>query len=164
MKNRAGFGQRLFLVCCALLFFPGAGFAETVFAPRVDYPTTNPFFVAAGDLNSDTHQDLAVANWSANTVTVFLGSGDGTFAPQSPVAVGVHPNSIATGFMNDDPHLDLAVASGGGNRDVKLLLGDGSGGFSSVLPIDVTNNASYPNGDADINYLISGDFDGDGET
>ena len=74
---------------CSIVF-PGAGLAETVFAPRVDYPTTNPFFLAVGDLNNDSNQDLVVANWSEDTITVFLGSGDGT----SPVSFlpGQRPN------------------------------------------------------------------------
>jgi hypothetical protein len=163
MRKTIIFLQMIFIVNLLFMYSPAEVRAETAFAPRVDLPTTNPFFIAAGDLNNDANSDLVVANWSANTITVFLGSGDGTFTAQSPLAVGVHPNSIATGFMNDDAYLDLAVASGGGIRDVTLLLGDGSGGFSSIVSIDVTNDSGYLNGDADINYLISGDFDGDGE-
>ena len=51
------------------------------FAAAVDYPTsTAPYSVAVGDFNRDGNQDLAVANINAQSLSIFLGNGDGTFS------------------------------------------------------------------------------------
>ena len=72
-----------------------------------------PQALVAGDFNNDGKLDLAVANFSDNTVTLLLGNGDGTFAPASgsPYPVGQGPISIAAADFNGDGKLDLAVAN-----------------------------------------------------
>ncbi len=35
--------------------------------------------VATGDFNGDGNQDFVAANYDTNSVSVFLGNGDGTF-------------------------------------------------------------------------------------
>ena len=49
---------------------------------------TNPIAVAVGDLHGDGHQDLAVANYSSNNVSILEGQGDGTFVASDTVSVG----------------------------------------------------------------------------
>ena len=48
-------------------------------------------------------QNLAMANFAGNNVTVLLGAGDGTFTPASdnPIAVGSFPTSIAIGDFKE---------------------------------------------------------------
>ena len=48
-----------------------------------------PFSVAAGDFNDDAKLDLAVANFGSNTVTIFLGNGDGTFQWEKALSTSV---------------------------------------------------------------------------
>jgi len=89
-----------------------------------------PSFVVTADFNLDGNLDLAVANLSANNVTLLLGNGAGNFtaAPSSPFNVGAAPVSMAVADFNGDGYADLAVAnSAGGN--VTVLLGNGTGGF-----------------------------------
>jgi len=81
----------------------------------------SPSSVTTGDFNSDGHQDLAVASADSNDVSILLGLGDGTFAPQMPFATGDRPISIATGDFNADGHQDLVVANTFSN-DVSVLL------------------------------------------
>src|SRR5262245_64097266 len=58
------------------------------FAPTVNYPAGDgSYSVAVGDFNRDGRHDLAVSNFSTNTVSVLLGNGDGSF--QNAVHYGV---------------------------------------------------------------------------
>src|SRR5439155_1151558 len=51
---------------------------------------SRPFSVAVGDFNGDGKQDLAVANFGPDNVTILLGNGSGGFSPAtgSPFGVG----------------------------------------------------------------------------
>ena len=54
--------------------------ADVDLAAAVNYGAGDgPSSVAIGDLNGDTHPDLAVANQYSDNVSVLLGNGDGTF-------------------------------------------------------------------------------------
>jgi hypothetical protein len=72
--------------------FPGKvsvllGNGDGTFQPHVDYATgsategTGPGSVITADFNGDGGLDLAVANNNANTISILLGNGDGTFQP-----------------------------------------------------------------------------------
>ena len=39
----------------------------------------DPRWIVAGDFNGDGRTDLAAANYGGNSVSIFLGNGDGTF-------------------------------------------------------------------------------------
>src|SRR5213078_1140041 len=59
------------------------------FQAPVSYTTgTQSWSVAVGDFNGDLLPDLAVANFDANTVSVLLGNGDGTFRAWETAVVG----------------------------------------------------------------------------
>ena len=75
--------------------------------------------------------DLVIANSSSNTVSVLLGSGDGTFAEAtgSPFATGKQPSAIVIADFNGDGNLDFAVANKGDNS-ISVFQGDGNGGFT----------------------------------
>ena len=50
-----------------------------------------PYSVAVGDFNGDARPDLAVANYTSNTVSVLLGNGAGGFGAKTDFAVGTDP-------------------------------------------------------------------------
>jgi type II secretory pathway component GspD/PulD (secretin) len=56
-----------------------------------------PVAIASGDLAGSTGPALAIANQADNTVTVYLGNGDGTFAAssQSPLGTSAAPTGVA---------------------------------------------------------------------
>ena len=97
---------------------------------------TNIVAIIATDFNGDGILDLAVLNgfinsYSAGSVNVLIGNGDGTFQNPVSYAVGNNPQSIATGDINQDGHLDLAVGVGAGSAAV--LLGNGDGTFQPAV-------------------------------
>ena len=56
---------------------------DGTFQPQIVLPTgTRPGAVTVADLNGDGIPDLVVDNYAADTVWVYLGEGDGKFAPR----------------------------------------------------------------------------------
>jgi hypothetical protein len=95
---------------------------------------------AVGDVNHDGTVDVAIPDSLRNSVSVFLGRGDGTFAPPIVSTVNPHPGVVPTlpvaaalADLNGDVNLDLAV-SGGTDRTLDIMLGDGTGRDGSPPP------------------------------
>jgi hypothetical protein len=108
--------------------------------------------VTAGDFNGDGKVDLAVASQSNNTVSVFLGIGNGTFQAAVNYSVGTTPYSVAAGDFNGDGNTDLVVANSGDNN-VSVLLGNGDGTFAAAVNYKV---GTFPA------FVAVADFNGDG--
>jgi len=125
------------------------------FSPAVSYPVgLGPQAVVTGYFNNDAVLDLAVANYSSNTVSVLLGNANGTFQPAQTYATGAGPQSVAVGDFNKDGKLDLATANAG---DVSVLLGNGDGTFGAASNIDFAVLGSSPTS------VAVGDFNADGK-
>jgi hypothetical protein len=83
-------------------------------------------FVTIADLNGDGKLDLVFSNscgtgCTANTISIFLGNGDGTFQTGLTETVGNDPQAVAVGDFNGDGRLDLAVTNSSDNT-VSILL------------------------------------------
>jgi hypothetical protein len=95
--------------------------------------------IVTADFNGDGIIDLAVADFSTNTVYILLGNGDGTFLfPGQPIGVGPNPFSMTALDYNSDGITDLAVGNYNDNPNppsgsVTLLIGRGDGSFSTPL-------------------------------
>lgn len=113
----------------------------------------NTSAIAMGDFNSDGKADLAVANWSSDIVSVFLGNADGTFQPAVNYEAGTDTYSVAVGDFNGDGKPDLAVANGSSNN-VSVLLGNGDGTFQKAV---------YYAAGKGPRFVAVGDFNGDGK-
>ncbi len=82
------------------------------------------------DFNRDGHVDIAVANIDADTVSILLGNGDGTYATQQQVPVGVTPRGIAVLDVDGDGDVDIVNTNTDSNPlNMSVLLNDGSGAF-----------------------------------
>ncbi|MGC1482938.1 MAG: FG-GAP-like repeat-containing protein [Candidatus Acidiferrum sp.] len=100
-----------------------------------------PVAVATGDVNDDSHPDLAIVNQSDNTVSVLLGNGDGTFtaALNSPLATGQTPTAITITDFNADGNPDIAVTDPL-TDSVSVFLGLGQGLFAPAFELPVGSN------------------------
>ena len=114
-----------------------------------------PAGIAAGDFNRDGNLDLAVANTSDGTVSIFIGNGLGNFSQGAtyPGTGGTSaPIGLAAADVNADGNLDLVTANSGSNN-VWLLPGLGNGTFGA--------QTAYSTGTAPV-ALAVGDFNRDG--
>ena len=136
-----------------------------------------PVFIVVGDFNGDHNLDFATANSDrptttvVGTVTVRLGDGKGDFGPSINSLAGVVPSCLATGDFNNDGRLDLAVGNAGDAiisegpfvvypGSVSILLGDGTGGFSTSQTSEfgqlsaVSITAGDVNGDGNLDLAV----------
>lgn len=90
-----------------------------------------PVAIVAGRFNSDSLNDLVVVNATADTVSLLVNGGSGTFPAVTPYAVGSSPKGLVAADFDGNGTLDLAVSNQGGNS-VTLLLNDGNGVFTSA--------------------------------
>src|SRR5580692_3384489 len=105
-----------------------------------------------GRLQRRRQPDLVVANSTANTVSILLGSGNGTFATHVDYATDSTPQSVVVADFNGDGHLDLAVTNIGSNT-ISVFLGNGDGTFKPK--VDYATGRG-PKG------IAAADFNGDG--
>ena len=83
------------------------------------------------DFDGDGNADLAVANINDNTVSVVLGNGDGTFAPQQTIAVGDTPRGLAVLDFDGDGDMDVANTNYN-SSNLSLHENLGNGVFSAM--------------------------------
>jgi Calx-beta domain/FG-GAP-like repeat len=142
------------------------GKGDGTFGTPVSYPAgTGADAVAIASLTNNHKQDLVVADFGttgvANSggVSVLRGNGDGTFQSAVFAPTNSQPVAIVARDFNGDGNTDIGLATDyvanfttGGSVDI--LLGNGAGGFPSVVHNPIT---PLPNS------LAAGDFNGDGK-
>lgn len=109
------------------------GMGNASFASSVEYATgAFPTSVAIGDVNGDGMRDVVVTNWgnggAGRTISIFLNSGSGVFAPKKDLTVGAGPFFAAIGDIDRDGSSDIAVTNTQANS-VSVLRGIGGGLF-----------------------------------
>ncbi len=89
--------------------------------------------IAVADFNRDGIADFAVSDWRASSVTVFLGSGHGSFDHtwSFPLRMRGTAPQIATADFNNDGVPDLAIVYGDDDDPTfDVVLGNGNGTFT----------------------------------
>jgi hypothetical protein len=140
------------------------GNGDGTFRAQAEYAVGRPLepiptSLAIADFTGDGKLDLAVSNYTAGTVSVLRGVGNGTFTQQLQFNTGARgslnpaPIALVAADFNGDHANDVAVAS---FTDVNLavLLGNGDGTLDP--------QATYPTGMASVG-IASGDFNADGK-
>lgn len=84
-----------------------------------------PISIAVADYDGDRIVDSAASNFLGNSVGLFLGNGNFSFADPVFIPVGDGPISVISADFDDDGNADLALANRRDNR-VTILLGDGA--------------------------------------
>jgi FG-GAP-like repeat len=117
-----------------------------------------PYSVEIADLNGDKIKDLVIANAEDSSVTILLGTGNGSLREEkgSPFYAGYMPNDIAIADFNKDGKPDLAFANHT-KKYLTILAGDGKGWFAPLKgsPFAV-NVRPHTHG------IAVGDFNSDG--
>jgi YVTN family beta-propeller protein len=149
-----------------LVLLQGAGDGTFLQVEGEPVSPNDSYYVAAADFNGDNKLDLAFANFAgpcdttcppANTVTLFLGNGNGTFPAGLSETVGNGPVAVGVGDFTGDGRLDVAVANSASNTVTILLqapvaaLSPSTLTFSSQLvgssatqSVTLTNSGSAP--------------------
>ena len=126
-----------------------------------------PTGIASGvlDLNgtaNDGKLSIVVANSGANTISVLLGNGNGTFNAAVSYAMGTTPVGVALGDFNKDGALDVVTAnSGSSNISIRTGVGDGTFGAETTYtvgtnPVGVVVADFNRDGDLDIAVTNNG--------
>ncbi|WP_439507045.1 beta strand repeat-containing protein, partial [Sediminibacterium sp.] len=136
------------------------------FAAKVDFATgDNPREVAIGDLDGDSKPDLAVANFTSSTVSVFRNTATtgsintSSFANKVDFTTGTNPRSVAIGDLDGDGKPDLVVANQS-SSNISVFHNTSTGGSieagSFAAKVDFTIGTTP-------GHVSIGDFDGDGK-
>ena len=132
-------------VTAGVLINDGAGhFTSSYF----DIGLGVPQGVAVADFNGDARPDLAMWSYVTPYVRILYNNGSGGFGQSAAnIQVGSNvaprPRGVVAADVNRDGKNDLLVSTPETNN-IRVLLGDGAGGFSAAAPVSVgAGNAQY---------------------
>jgi hypothetical protein len=154
------------------LTIDGANLAPTSVVNWNGIPLTTSF-VSTKQLTAVVPDSFVVAIGTASITVVSTAPGGGTSnvvfvpvaaaealinfpaSPSSSVSVGTLPQGLAVADFNGDGKQDMAIANKT-DGTVSILLGNGDGTFTAAAPL-----TAFPGGGA--NWVVAGDFNGDGK-
>ncbi|MFP4502307.1 MAG: FG-GAP repeat domain-containing protein [Candidatus Hydrogenedentota bacterium] len=108
---------------------------------RIAAPVAEPDIrhIAAADLDGDGTVDLVTANAGTNTVSVFLGNGDGTFMYWDDLAAGDGPRYVLLLDLNADGRPDIVTANRDSN-DLSVFRSNDDGAYDPAVNVPVDTN------------------------
>jgi hypothetical protein len=121
--------------------------------------------VVIGDFDGDNKQDIAVANYGSNTISVFRNTSSfgtidaGSLAPMIEFVTGATPWGIGIGDIDGDGKLDLATANNT-SSNISILKNTCINGTIDAASFASKVDLATPGGSLDV---AVGDLDGDGK-
>ena len=106
---------------------------------------------APSDFNRDGDADICVVNINTSSVSILLGNGDGTFAPQQEVIVGAAPRGIAVLDADGDGDIDIVNTNSSGIGSMSILFNDGTGVFGPPTFFEGGGDGEWALAAADMN-------------
>lgn len=155
-----------FVPAAALLLFASAQ-AQTVFQPLSAGTKsftltagTKPQGVAFADFNHDGYPDMVVANYTANTIDVYLSTGTGAYAAPATYPTCGGPTAVLAEDLDLTGLPDIVVTCNTPSSNViEAWLNLGNGTFNPV--VDGVTNVVLGTGLGPVS-IVSGDFNNDG--
>ena len=132
------------------------GHGDGTFSNQITYLAADnsmPASVAVGDFNNDGRSDIIVANYMADTISLFLRHGNGAFSSAIIFSIDANsgPWSITIGDFNNDNRLDVAVANIWLGT-LAVFVGYGDGNFSNQMTYSIgSDSMPYSVAVADLN-------------
>ncbi len=111
-----------------------------------------PSSVATGDLRRSGKLDLVIADYTSGKITVFLGTGQGSFARGVAYDAGPHPSAVVVADI-DGSGKPGVIVSNETDGTISVLLGNGDGTLQPRQSYAVGFNPSF---------IATGDFSGNG--
>ena len=91
------------------------GNGDGTFTNSITYSTgsySSPYMAIIADFNNDSRLDIAVANFGTNSIGIFHGFGNGSFAKQMDISTGSsRPIAIIAADFNNDSILGRSMGS-----------------------------------------------------
>ena len=110
----------------------------------LDNTGLSPNVVAFGDYNKDGFLDMAIANDGTAGINIRLGNGTGNFPTGTYIPIGGGAFKILTADFNGDGNLDLVTEINQVSAtDLKVLIGNGTGGFSAATSYAVVGHGDF---------------------
>jgi len=141
----------------------GGGIGTGTMESPVDFNTGgNPMASAVADFDGDGLEDIAVANSTSNTISIFLNKASGSSITsnsftRSDIATPFSPTAIVAADLNGDGKIDLAVVYQTGNiMSAFPNLSTGAGN------VNFTSRGDFPCG-GNANAIAAADIQNDGK-
>ncbi|MCB0323332.1 MAG: VCBS repeat-containing protein [Bdellovibrionales bacterium] len=145
-----------------LLLYPGQG--DGTFGERQRFVVgTLVDGLDVADFDLDGNLDVALSDYTDDSVRVLFGNGDGTFRYTDPVSAGNGSGFLNVADLNADGFLDF-IAEGYAEDTGYIFFGNGDGTFRGGTTVAVGSGpygiyAGDLNGDG-VNDLVSANYDG----
>ena len=103
---------------------------------------SRPSAISIDHFNDDPYLDIAVVNTGIDSISIFLGSKNGSFTLTTTYFTGFSsaPIAIAAKDLNRDKHIDLVISNRGSN-EILIFVGKGDGTFLHPIIYSVGYNA-----------------------